>query len=159
MSHTKIELQIHQPIKTKPIVILTEPPQISIPLRIHPNTQLYPTPPPLYLSSPSQHTTQYTPTMASLFTSRALLRSAPRTFSAATPAIRALSTTPVRPDASASTTDRFSNIPDFSKYRSKKSGGSNLVYQYFMVGAMGALTAAGAKATVQGLSFFPLDMG
>ncbi|ATZ55917.1 Bcrip1 [Botrytis cinerea B05.10] len=87
--------------------------------------------------------------MASLFTSRALLRSAPRTFSAATPAIRALSTTPVRPDASASTTDRFSNIPDFSKYRSKKSGGSNLVYQYFMVGAMGALTAAGAKATVQ----------
>ncbi|TGO24059.1 hypothetical protein BPAE_0113g00160 [Botrytis paeoniae] len=87
--------------------------------------------------------------MASLFTSRALLRSVPRTFSAATPAIRALSTTPVRPDASASTTDRFSNIPDFSKYRSKKSGGSNLVYQYFMVGAMGALTAAGAKATVQ----------
>ncbi|KAF7886202.1 hypothetical protein EAF00_010305 [Botryotinia globosa] len=87
--------------------------------------------------------------MASLFTSRALLRSAPRTFSAATPAIRALSSTPVRPDASASTTDRFSNIPDFSKYRSKKSGGSNLVYQYFMVGAMGALTAAGAKATVQ----------
>ncbi|TEY82790.1 hypothetical protein BOTCAL_0027g00280 [Botryotinia calthae] len=87
--------------------------------------------------------------MASLFTSRALLRSAPRTFSAATPAIRALSTSPVRPDASASTTDRFSNIPDFSKYRSKKSGGSNLVYQYFMVGAMGALTAAGAKATVQ----------
>ncbi|KAF7925524.1 uncharacterized protein EAE98_006749 [Botrytis deweyae] len=87
--------------------------------------------------------------MASLFTSRALLRSAPRTFSAATPAIRALSTTPVRPDASASTTDRFSKIPDFSKYRSKKSGGSNLVYQYFMVGAMGALTAAGAKATVQ----------
>ncbi|KAF7946022.1 uncharacterized protein EAE97_005060 [Botrytis byssoidea] len=87
--------------------------------------------------------------MASLFTSRALLRSAPRTFSAVTPAIRALSTTPVRPDASASTTDRFSNIPDFSKYRSKKSGGSNLVYQYFMVGAMGALTAAGAKATVQ----------
>lgn len=92
--------------------------------------------------------------MASLFTSRALLRSAPRTFSASTPAIRALSTTPARPDASASTTDRFSKIPDFSKYRSKKSGGSNLVYQYFMVGAMGALTAAGAKATVQGLSFF-----
>lgn len=28
-----------------------------------------------------------------------------------------------------------------------------MVYQYFMVGAMGALTAAGAKATVQGLSF------
>ncbi|KAJ8060342.1 hypothetical protein OCU04_010675 [Sclerotinia nivalis] len=87
--------------------------------------------------------------MASLFTSRALLRSAPRTFSAATPAMRALSTTPARPDATASTTDRFSKIPDFSKYRSKKSGGSNLVYQYFMVGAMGALTAAGAKATVQ----------
>ncbi|QSZ30319.1 hypothetical protein DSL72_004841 [Monilinia vaccinii-corymbosi] len=87
--------------------------------------------------------------MASLLTSRALLRRAPRTLSAAAPAMRALSTTPARPDASASTADRFSKIPDFSSYRSKKSGGSNLVYQYFMVGAMGALTAAGAKATVQ----------
>lgn len=41
-------------------------------------------------------------------------------------------------------------IPDFSKYRSSKGANSNLVFQYFMVGTMGALTAAGAKATVQG---------
>jgi len=45
--------------------------------------------------------------------------------------------------------DAASKIPDFSHYRSKQSSSSNLVFQYFMVGAMGALTAAGAKATVQ----------
>lgn len=41
-------------------------------------------------------------------------------------------------------------IPDFKKYMSRKGETSNKVFQYFMVGAMGALTAAGAKATVQG---------
>merc|ERR1711964_108652 len=40
-------------------------------------------------------------------------------------------------------------IPDFSNYRSKSNTNSNLLFQYFMVGTMGALTAAGAKATVQ----------
>jgi hypothetical protein len=30
-----------------------------------------------------------------------------------------------------------------------------LVFQYFMVGTLGALTAAGAKATVQGMCFQP----
>ncbi|RKF72148.1 Cytochrome b-c1 complex subunit Rieske, mitochondrial [Golovinomyces cichoracearum] len=40
-------------------------------------------------------------------------------------------------------------IPDFSKYRASSSPNSNLVFQYFMVGTMGAITAAGAKATVQ----------
>lgn len=41
-------------------------------------------------------------------------------------------------------------IPDFKKYRN--SGGENTqkVFQYFMVGSMGAVTALGAKATVQG---------
>jgi hypothetical protein len=47
--------------------------------------------------------------------------------------------------------DAASKIPDFSHYRSKQGSNSNLVFQYFMVGAMGALTAAGAKATVQGM--------
>lgn len=40
-------------------------------------------------------------------------------------------------------------IPDFSKYKASSSPNSNLVFQYFMVGTMGAITAAGAKATVQ----------
>lgn len=41
-------------------------------------------------------------------------------------------------------------IPSFAKYMSKKPETSNKVFQYFMVGSMGLLTAAGAKATVQG---------
>lgn len=41
-------------------------------------------------------------------------------------------------------------IPSFKKYMSKNSETSNRVFQYFMVGTMGLLTAAGAKATVQG---------
>jgi ubiquinol-cytochrome c reductase iron-sulfur subunit len=41
-------------------------------------------------------------------------------------------------------------IPSFKKYMSKNAETSNRVFQYFMVGTMGLLTAAGAKATVQG---------
>ena len=41
-------------------------------------------------------------------------------------------------------------IPSFAKYMSKKRETSNKTFQYFMVGGMGLLTAAGAKATVQG---------
>ncbi|KAI5846029.1 ubiquinol-cytochrome c reductase [Tricharina praecox] len=40
-------------------------------------------------------------------------------------------------------------IPDFSKYRSSTGTRGNQVFGYFMVGTMGALSAAGAKATVQ----------
>ena len=43
-------------------------------------------------------------------------------------------------------------IPSFANYMSKKGETSNKTFQYFMVGAMGLLTAAGAKATVQGES-------
>ncbi|KAM3072372.1 Cytochrome b-c1 complex subunit Rieske, mitochondrial [Clarireedia jacksonii] len=89
--------------------------------------------------------------MASLIASRAMMRSVPHTISKM--GLRALSTTtPVKAGASAaagSTTHDFNKIPDFSKYKSKKTGVQNMVYSYFMVGAMGALTAAGAKATVQ----------
>ncbi|CAH0048568.1 unnamed protein product [Clonostachys solani] len=42
-----------------------------------------------------------------------------------------------------------SKIPDFGKYVSKNAGDSNKLVSYFMVGAMGAITAAGAKSTVQ----------
>ncbi|KAF3936170.1 hypothetical protein ABW19_dt0202473 [Dactylella cylindrospora] len=40
-------------------------------------------------------------------------------------------------------------IPDWGYYKSDKSESSNRTFSYFMVGTMGALTAAGAKATVQ----------
>lgn len=71
--------------------------------------------------------------------------------------LRALSTSAARREISSSfdspfkgaASDAGSKIPDFSHYRSKQGSNSNLVFQYFMVGTMGALTAAGAKATVQ----------
>jgi hypothetical protein len=43
-------------------------------------------------------------------------------------------------------------IPNFSKYRSSGGETNNRVFQYFMVGTMGAVSALGAKATVQGES-------
>jgi len=95
--------------------------------------------------------------MASLtHTSRMLLRTIPRSNSLA---VRALSTSAAKRDAPTSSfdspfrgmgNDAGSKIPDFSNYRSKSNTNSNLLFQYFMVGTMGALTAAGAKATVQG---------
>ena len=42
-------------------------------------------------------------------------------------------------------------IPNFSNYMSKRRETSNKTFQYFMVGGMGLLAAAGAKATVQGM--------
>lgn len=42
------------------------------------------------------------------------------------------------------------NIPSFGKYKSGNSEVGNRVFQYFMVGGLGAITAMGAKATVQG---------
>ena len=41
-------------------------------------------------------------------------------------------------------------IPSFKNYMAKGGETSNKVFSYFMVGAFGALSAAGAKATVQG---------
>jgi hypothetical protein len=42
------------------------------------------------------------------------------------------------------------HIPDFKKYRNTGGETQNKVFQYFMVGTFGAVTALGAKATVQG---------
>ncbi|OAQ97567.1 hypothetical protein LLEC1_01203 [Akanthomyces lecanii] len=73
----------------------------------------------------------------------------------AVPAVRALSSTAMRSDGAPSYSSPFkgetkgSQIPDFGKYMSAKSESGNKVFSYFMVGAMGALTAAGAKSTVQ----------
>jgi ubiquinol-cytochrome c reductase iron-sulfur subunit len=43
-------------------------------------------------------------------------------------------------------------IPSFAAYRSKGGETGPKVFQYFMVGSMGALSALGAKATVQGMT-------
>jgi len=91
--------------------------------------------------------------------SRALLRAGSRTPAA----IRAISSTAVKkadpnqaspafesPFSKPGHTNDTTKIPDFSHYRSKRGSSNNLLMQYFMVGTMGALTAAGAKNTVQG---------
>lgn len=93
--------------------------------------------------------------MAPLATaSRLCLRSA-----AAKPAVRALSSSAVRqadaPGAASYTSpfkgeSKGSKIPDFSKYMSKGNETTNKLFSYFAVGTMGAITAAGAKSTVQG---------
>ena len=95
--------------------------------------------------------------MAPLTTaSRLALRSAASV--ATKPAsVRALSCTAVRNDgAAASYTSPFkgsehkgNNVPSFGKYMAGGEGGNKL-FSYFMVGTMGAITAAGAKSTVQG---------
>ena len=41
-------------------------------------------------------------------------------------------------------------IPSFAAYRNKGGETGPKIFQYFMVGTMGALSAVGAKATVQG---------
>ncbi|AEO66385.1 c3da2f5c-a23f-4627-851d-b3f8c7ad2e62 [Thermothielavioides terrestris] len=101
--------------------------------------------------------------MAPLTTmSRALARSAVRlpmatTTATTTTAIRAVSSTPALRDAAASSTfespfrgeSRTSKVPDFSKYMAKGSSSSNALFSYFMVGALGAISAAGAKSTIQ----------
>jgi ubiquinol-cytochrome c reductase iron-sulfur subunit len=70
--------------------------------------------------------------------------------------VRALSTTVARPDSASASSytspftggERGNKVPDFGKYVSSTSVNTNLVFSYFMVGTMGALTAAGAKSTV-----------
>jgi ubiquinol-cytochrome c reductase iron-sulfur subunit len=43
-------------------------------------------------------------------------------------------------------------IPSFAAYKSSGGEQQNKLFQYFMVGTLGAITAMGAKATVQGAS-------
>lgn len=52
---------------------------------------------------------------------------------------------------SGGTARETTSIPSFKKYKSDRGEVSNRVFQYFMVGTFGALTAMGAKATVQGM--------
>ncbi|RQM04630.1 hypothetical protein DH86_00004187 [Scytalidium sp. 3C] len=111
-------------------------------------------------------TPQLTPTltMASLaHSSRSMLRSLPRCQRLASAPVRAISTSNSNSQASSATpTSSFDSpfrglgsqtqsnkIPSFGDYKSTSSGSRNQIFSYFMVGTMGALTAAGAKATVQ----------
>ncbi|KAK9771252.1 putative Cytochrome b-c1 complex subunit Rieske [Seiridium cardinale] len=86
--------------------------------------------------------------------SRALAREvASRSISSTT--VRALSTSTSLRDAAGSYSSPFkgeqksTKVPDFSKYASKSGLNTNSLLSYFMVGTMGAITAAGAKSTVQ----------
>ncbi len=98
--------------------------------------------------------------MAPLATaSRVLARSAPRCLCRApVTATAGFSTSVARRDSGASASfespfkgeSKANDVPDFGHYVSKKPGNSNLLFQYFMVGTMGAITAAGAKSTIQG---------
>ncbi|KAF7555427.1 hypothetical protein G7046_g6555 [Stylonectria norvegica] len=70
----------------------------------------------------------------------------------------ALSTTAMRPDSATASAysspfkgqSKGADIPDFGKYVSANKGeNKNKLFSYFMVGALGAVSAAGAKSTVQ----------
>jgi len=74
-----------------------------------------------------------------------------------TTAVRAVSSTPALRDSSSSTFESpfkgersSTKVPDFSKYMYKGKSSTNALYQYFMVGTLGAISAAGAKSTIQG---------
>ena len=76
------------------------------------------------------------------------------------PVARAAGTTALQTrNASASSFDSpfkggpdTTKIPSFAAYRNKGGETGPKMFQYFMVGTMGALSALGAKATVQGRS-------
>lgn len=92
--------------------------------------------------------------MAPLATSsRAVLRQCART-KLAVPAVATQTTAMQQRRGAAGSADQFKSgstkIPSFGAYFSKGPSTNKKVFQYFMVGTMGALSAAGAKATVQG---------
>ncbi|KAI0914898.1 ubiquinol-cytochrome c reductase iron-sulfur subunit, mitochondrial [Ustulina deusta] len=85
--------------------------------------------------------------------SRALARGVSRS-AACVNAARTLSTSAQLQDAGSYSSpfkgaSKTTKIPDFSHYLSKGASNTNLLFSYFMVGTMGAITAAGAKSTVQ----------
>ncbi|KAH7134375.1 Rieske [2Fe-2S] iron-sulfur domain-containing protein [Dactylonectria macrodidyma] len=93
--------------------------------------------------------------MATLSTaSRMCLRSAAKPV---VPAVRALSTSAMRPGSATASAysspfkgeQKGNQIPNFGGYVSKNGENKNKLYSYFMVGALGAVSAAGAKSTVQ----------
>ncbi|KAI1104056.1 ubiquinol-cytochrome c reductase iron-sulfur subunit, mitochondrial [Jackrogersella minutella] len=85
--------------------------------------------------------------------SRALARGLSRSSCCRLDAARALSTSAQLHASGYSspfkTESKTTNIPDFGAYFSKGNANTNLLFQYFMVGTMASITAAGAKSTVQ----------
>lgn len=91
--------------------------------------------------------------------SRTLAQAVRRNTSSQSAAVRALSSTAARSViATNEASDTYQSpfkaapagkVPDFSKYM-LPNGASNQLIGYFMVGTLGAISAAGAKSTVQG---------
>ncbi|CAN8102709.1 unnamed protein product [Discula destructiva] len=82
-------------------------------------------------------------------------RALARTAAAPRAATRCLSSTAIRADAASSSYESpfkgersTTRVPDFSHYASKGSPNKNLMYQYFIIGGFGAITAMGAKSTI-----------
>lgn len=46
--------------------------------------------------------------------------------------------------------EKTTSVPSFEKYKNKGGEVTGKTYQYFLVGTLGALSALGAKKTVQG---------
>ncbi|KAI5463856.1 ubiquinol-cytochrome c reductase iron-sulfur subunit [Mariannaea sp. PMI_226] len=93
--------------------------------------------------------------MATLATaSRLCLRQASKP---AVPAVRAISNSAVLSGSATASAysspfkgeTKGSQIPNFGGYVSKNGENKNKLFSYFMVGALGAVSAAGAKSTVQ----------
>ncbi|KAH8900162.1 putative ubiquinol-cytochrome C reductase iron-sulfur subunit [Thozetella sp. PMI_491] len=87
--------------------------------------------------------------------SRSLAQAAVRS-SAQLSCARALSTSTALRDASGAAFQspfkgetKGTKVPDFSHYLSKNTNNTNALFGYFMVGTMGAISAAGAKSTIQ----------
>jgi ubiquinol-cytochrome c reductase iron-sulfur subunit len=88
-------------------------------------------------------------------TARACVRAASQ---ASSVPMRALSTSTALCAASSSSSysspfnghSKGTQIPDFSKYKVGSNEESKKLFSYFTVGALGAVSAAGAKSTVQG---------
>ena len=92
-------------------------------------------------------------TMSLASTSASLLRTCARQHTTARAAAAVVSCQHQRRGAAKSSFESpftSAKIPDFSHYASKSSPKSNQVFSYFVAGTMGLVSAAGAKATVQG---------
>ncbi|KAK3339169.1 ubiquinol-cytochrome c reductase iron-sulfur subunit, mitochondrial [Neurospora tetraspora] len=83
-------------------------------------------------------------------------RAAMRAAASPARAVRALTTSTSLQGVSSSTFEspfkgesKAAKVPDFGKYMSKAPPSTNMLFSYFMVGTMGAITAAGAKSTIQ----------
>ncbi|TKA77110.1 Cytochrome b-c1 complex subunit Rieske, mitochondrial [Cryomyces minteri] len=63
---------------------------------------------------------------------------------------RAITTSFDSPFRGASDSKKTTSIPNFGRYKSASGETTNKTFQYFMVGSFGALSALGAKNTVQG---------